>query len=652
MTDICRATWISEVTAEACQKSLAWPYPTRCLPPESGRPHPTNQHPADVEPVSAAAHNRGNRAALARCPALQLSTIHSIAPMPPASVSPGLEPSPLSRGYARPQAPAVSLTGLGVLAASLALLYLPTAWSLWHSLWQDRTHGHGPIVFAVVVWLFARGLRTQAGQPAHPQRPVAGGGLGWGLASVGAMLYVLGRSQALYVLEVFSALPLLSGLVLLCFGPRVLRALWFPLFFLLFLVPLPGSFIDAVTHPMKLGVSFASEWLLATLGYPVARSGVILTIGPYQMFVADACAGLTSLFMLEAFGLLYLNVVRHASALRNAILAILIVPISFVSNVLRVMLLCLITFHLGDAAGQGFLHDFSGLVLFSAALVLTVFADSAARALVRLRAHGPAKHTHSSPVDRLDDDGQDNPGIWPPVASWEALAVPLRTAGICAVAALIALGSSVLLAPRPAAAQSAGDIEAMLPKSFGQWVGLDRPGMAIDVLANEPGETTLNNPYDQVVNRVFRHPDGTMIELAVAYGSHQRQEVKIHQPELCFASQGFRITSRRDATFQRPPGDTGPTITGKHLYSEALMAKLAASYWIRIGTVYADSAWETRWEILKEGIRGRAVDGVLVRTTMVVGTADDATGAHQRMEMFLAELLASASPELRRALAK
>ena len=96
--------------------------------------------------------------------------------------------------------------------------------------------------------------------------------------------------------------------------------------------------------------------------------------------MADACAGLNTLLTLEALGLLYLNLVRHESAMRNITLAILIVPISFAANVIRVIVLTLITFHFGDEAGQGFLHGFAGMVLFLAALSLIIAADTATRA--------------------------------------------------------------------------------------------------------------------------------------------------------------------------------------------------------------------------------------------------------------------------------
>jgi exosortase/archaeosortase family protein len=101
--------------------------------------------------------------------------------------------------------------------------------------------------------------------------------------------------------------------------------------------------------------------------------------------VADACAGLQTLLTLEALGLFYLNVVQHTSAVRNVTLALLIIPISFCANVIRVVVLTLITYYFGDAAGQGFLHGFAGMVLFVTALVLILSVDSGLQWAIKRR---------------------------------------------------------------------------------------------------------------------------------------------------------------------------------------------------------------------------------------------------------------------------
>ena len=116
-------------------------------------------------------------------------------------------------------------------------------------------------------------------------------------------------------------------------------------------------------------------WLLSAVGYPVGLSGVVITIGQYQLLVNEACAGLQTMFTLEAMGLLYASLMNHSSTLRNALLALLVVPIAFCANVVRVIVLVLVTYHLGDAAGQGFLHGFAGMVLFLVALALVMATD-------------------------------------------------------------------------------------------------------------------------------------------------------------------------------------------------------------------------------------------------------------------------------------
>jgi len=260
---------------------------------------------------------------------------------------------------------------------ALAAIYTPSFISLANGLWRDSTHSHGPVVLAVAIWLFVTRFKTWAksGRAETAPRPL----LAAPLLLTGLALYLLGRSQDVAVVEMLSLPLVLMGLTLLLFGPGLLKHLWFAYFFVLFLVPLPGSVIDALTQPMKLGVSYVTEQLLYWAGYPISRVGVILNVGNYKLLVADACAGLNSLFMLEAFGLLYLNVVRHPSFMRNVALAILIVPISFLSNVIRVVVLTLVTFHLGDEAGQGFIHDFSGIVLFASALILIAVGDTLLR---------------------------------------------------------------------------------------------------------------------------------------------------------------------------------------------------------------------------------------------------------------------------------
>lgn len=254
----------------------------------------------------------------------------------------------------------------------LLVLYVPTYWMLAHGLWNEEDHAHGPIVLAVTLFLVwqKRDALIQAGIPGRAEVAI-----GWTLLVIGLLAYALGRSQDILLFEVGSQIPVILGALLITVGAKAARALWFALFFLLFMIPLPGFIVDAATGPLKQYISVIAEHVLYAAGYPIARVGVTLTVGQYQLLVADACSGLHSMFSLSAMGLLYLYLMQHTSVARNLILMAAILPIAFAANVVRVMVLILVTYHLGDEAGQGFLHGFAGIMLFIIGLLFLFLLD-------------------------------------------------------------------------------------------------------------------------------------------------------------------------------------------------------------------------------------------------------------------------------------
>jgi exosortase B len=261
-----------------------------------------------------------------------------------------------------PTQPRIQMPALALLALGFLVLFIPTYVSLSSLVWSTDEQSHGPMVLGSCIYLLWT-LKDKFLELEARPAPVSG----LLVLCLGLVFYVIGRSQQVIEAEGFSQIPILLGCLLLLFGWKGVRLAWFPLFFMLFMVPLPGALVSAITLPLKQ----ALFWL----DYPIARTGVMLTIGQYQLLVADACSGLNSLFTLEALGLLYMNVMHYQSKTRNIALALMIVPISFVSNVTRVISLVLITYYLGDEVGQGFAHGFAGILLFAVALVLTYAFD-------------------------------------------------------------------------------------------------------------------------------------------------------------------------------------------------------------------------------------------------------------------------------------
>ena len=270
------------------------------------------------------------------------------------------------------------------LLIGLCALYLPTYLTLAHTVWASDEQGHGPIILAISLWLMWRQRSTFFDLEVQPA--IASGSI---LLALGLLLYVLGRTQDIDTFEVASQILVLAAALLITKGWQALRLMAFPLFFMIFMVPLPSIFVQTVTVPLKMLVSFSAEAILYRFDYPVARTGVVISVGQYQLLVADACAGLNSMFTLEALGLLYMNIMKYTSVARNVTLAVLIIPISFCANVVRVMILILVTYHFGDEAGQGFVHGFAGMVLFVVALTLILTVDAILGWIFKQRAAAP-----------------------------------------------------------------------------------------------------------------------------------------------------------------------------------------------------------------------------------------------------------------------
>lgn len=249
------------------------------------------------------------------------------------------------------------------VALGLAALYLPSWWDAAHGLWQTDEFGHAPLILAISAWLFWQSRHAVA---EAPDEPAAGG---WWLLALGLAMYALGRMAGVSSVEFASQLLVVAASLLLVKGPKGLRAVAFPVFYLVFMVPLPGTLVDALTEPLKHWISIIVVEVLHAVGYPIGRTGVMITVGPYELLVADACSGLNSMFSLAALGALFIHIMRRSSRLHTALLVLAIVPIAFAANIVRVITLVLVTYHFGDAAGQGFLHGAAGIVLMLVALL-------------------------------------------------------------------------------------------------------------------------------------------------------------------------------------------------------------------------------------------------------------------------------------------
>lgn len=257
-----------------------------------------------------------------------------------------------------------------LLFIGLVALVVPTLVRLASEVWSTEEGAHGPIVLASGLWL----LWHKWPEVRAYSRP--GSLLLAAAATLGALLlYLFGRTIGVIGVEMAGLAATVLAIFYSYVGPRAVRKAWFPLLYLCFVIPLPDTVVTLITQPLKLGISQSAAGLLQLAGYPVANTGVILQVAQYELLVAAACSGLNALITLTALGLFYAYVLHHASWRYCLLLMLAAVPAAIFANFVRVVALILVTYHLGDAAGQGFLHDLAGLTTFVVALLFLFAVD-------------------------------------------------------------------------------------------------------------------------------------------------------------------------------------------------------------------------------------------------------------------------------------
>lgn len=264
-----------------------------------------------------------------------------------------------------------------ILLLGIAAILLPTMFDVARLTWTTEQGGHAPIIVATGGWLLWRELKATEARP-HPGKLFIGALLFGGLLTV----YVLARITGILEIEGFAMYGAILSAFYLLVGGALLRAVWFPLLYLAVALPPPDTVVAAITQPVKLWISSTAVQLLQAFGYPIASSGVTIQIDNYQLLVAAACAGLNSIISLSAICLFYVYIRHRSDPISFLTVAALVIPVAVFSNLVRVMALILVTYYFGEAAGQGFIHDFAGLTVFLVAL-LTIFGVDALFSSVR-----------------------------------------------------------------------------------------------------------------------------------------------------------------------------------------------------------------------------------------------------------------------------
>ena len=251
-----------------------------------------------------------------------------------------------------------------LLVAVLLALYAPVLAGLVRQWWTDQDYSHGflvPLLYAYLIWQRRDKLAAVARKPSN-----------WGvLVVLGSLgLLFLGSLGAELFLTRISIIGTICGLIAYFSGWKLLRAMAFPLAFLLFAVPIPVLIYNEIVFPLQFVASRFATSCLETLNlFPIMREGNVLIMPGMRLQVVEACSGIRSLMSLLALAAGYGYVAEKSTAVRW-FLFLAMVPLAIVSNGTRVMITALMTNYIGPKAAEGFMHEFSGWVIFVVATAL------------------------------------------------------------------------------------------------------------------------------------------------------------------------------------------------------------------------------------------------------------------------------------------
>ena len=255
------------------------------------------------------------------------------------------------------------LGAIGLVTVGFGLVYARVFRSLVDAWIVDGNYSHGFLIIPIAAYL---AWERRARLLSTPLRPTW---LGLVVLSGGILVLLVGLLGSELFLSRISMLGTLVGIILFLFGWAHLRLLFFPLACLLLMIPLPAIIFNQVALPLQLFASRVGEAAISTAGIPVLREGNVLILANTSLEVAEACSGIRSLVSLLTLAIVYGYFTDSRGWVRTMI-AVSTIPVAILANGARVAGTGIASHYWGPSVAEGFLHEFSGWVIFLVAFAM------------------------------------------------------------------------------------------------------------------------------------------------------------------------------------------------------------------------------------------------------------------------------------------
>jgi exosortase D (VPLPA-CTERM-specific) len=465
-----------------------------------------------------------------------------------------------------------------------------------------------PLVVVYLIWEKKDELAAEAAVPSWA---------GLVLLIPGILLFWIGDLAGELYSMYLSSWLVAVGILWMHIGWRKIKIIAFALFMALTMFPLPHFLNTKLTFGLKLISSQLGVALLHLYGMSAYREGNVIDLGFTQLQVVDACSGLRYLFPLLVMGILLAYFYR-AALWKRILVVISTVPLTIVTNSLRIALTGIIYKHFGAAVAEGFFHGFSGWLIF----MFTLGVLLAEIWVLRRIAPGPSESFFAKP-----ESTQHAAQRLVPRKGDQGLKTILAPPQFVVAAALLVLTLGISMGVDFREKIPSSRPFSQFPLAVGAWEGT-RDFMEQKFI------TELDLSDYTIVN--YKNSTGQYVNFYVAYYESQRKGESIHSPETCLPGGGWLF---RDAgTVQVPFMEPGRNIKVNRAIMEKSGYRQLVYFWFPARGRILTNAWEMKLYTFWDSLTRQRTDGALVRVITLVYPGETPEDAEKRLQSFVKDI--------------
>ena len=483
--------------------------------------------------------------------------------------------------------------------------------------WSREDYSYAYLILPIVLYLLWDKRQRLKNTPAYSSWH----GL-WPIA-MGVSLYWLGELAGEMFSLYVSMWLVAVGAIWLVLGWKKLAEMAFPLIFAIAMFPLPNFLYNKVSVQLKLISSQIGVAMIQAFGMSAYREGNIIDLGFTQLQVVDACSGLRFLIPLIVLGVL-LAYFYKAAWWKRILLVCSAIPLSIVTNSLRIALTGVLYDLIGQEAAEGFFHGFSGWFIFMFSLVVLlmemwIFKYLPPRAIKNKMNEAGSESEISDDAQAEDYEGQNRE--WPETkAPWLKFSI-----GAAMVLLSIYFTNTVDFREKIPIIQSFDNF----PMQIGDWTGRRST-------IEERFLITLD--LSDYIMADYRNPQGQSVNFYVAYYQSQSKGKAIHSPETCLPGSGWLFREAGAVSLDIPNHDRKKMAVNRAVMQKGPYKQLSYFWFDQRGRTLTN-AFELKWFTFWDALTQQRTDGALVRIITPIYEGEEMAKAEERLKQFTQELM-------------